>query len=135
MIRQSDRFTQKEFFYALDLNSLKVKPIHDSALVGISMNALWFKREKGMLSICKGTIADYLKPEQEVTVEYFMDNYRSGRYGGSTQFKWDGEKMWSKDNIYTKLVQAHDSLDPLLQKFLNNQEIPAGYEGWYSVKD
>ena len=90
MIRRSERFTYKEFFYALDLNSLKVKHIKDSTLSAASLKAVWFKREKGVVSICIGTVVDYLAADEEITLDYFMDNYRFGRYGGSTKFKWDG---------------------------------------------
>lgn len=135
MIKQSGKFTYREYFYALDLNSLVVKPIKDSALVSASVKGVWFKRENGLESVCMGTVRTHFTPEEEVTPDYFMEKYRNGRYGGSTKFKWDGTKMWSEDNIFTKMVEAHDYLDPILKNFIENQSIPEGYDGWYSIKD
>lgn len=135
MIRQSGRFTFKEFFYAFDFNSLKIRPIGGGSSVSASVNGIWFKRDNGADVVCMGTISEMYDAGSVITAEYFMDNYHSGRYGGSARFKWDGVKMYSADNVYDDLVKAHDYLDPILRKFIDDRSIPHGYDGWYSIKD
>ncbi|MBC9703893.1 MAG: hypothetical protein H9W81_02500 [Enterococcus sp.] len=135
MISHSDKFAYKDFFYALDLNSLKSRDMRDDRFITASMQAIWFKRDKGNDTVCLGTVNDLLPSGLELTVDNFMDEFKSGRYGGKTKFKWDGVRMWSADNVYDDLVKAHDYLDPILEQFIENRSTPNGYSGWYSIKD
>lgn len=59
-----------------------------------------------------------------------MENH-DGRYGGNTEYKWNGVEMWSSNNNFLELVAAHKILDPMLKGF---PEIPKGYAGWFSIK-
>lgn len=120
MIIQSSKFTFSEYFYAIDMKSLK--PTYG---FNASMNAIWFKKTRGQIAVCTGTLSS-----QGKTVEQFMANH-DGRYGGNTEYKWNGTEMWSSSNHFLELMAAHKILDPILQAF---PEIPKGYEGWFCIK-
>lgn len=120
MIIQSSRFTFSEYFYAIDMNSLK--PTYGTRA---SMDAVWFKKTRGQLVVCIGTLSS-----TGTTVEKFMENH-DGRYGGNTEYKWNGTEMWSSSNNFLELVEAHKILDPILKGF---PDMPKGYEGWFCIK-
>lgn len=123
MIRQRDKFSFSEYFYALNFNEMK-----GSDAVFTTVPALWFKKKNGNVAICKGNL--WAMTSQSATPDDFILNF-DGRYGGRTHFKWDGVEMWSSDNVFVDMLEAHKELDPILQAFPN---IPAGYTGWYSIK-
>lgn len=122
MIRQRDAFSASEFFYAINFDSLKIENS------GVTVEAIWFKKKSGDRAVCMGklwsTRAGSENPED------FMRNF-DGRYGGHTEYKWNGTEMWSSDNIFVDMMDAHAILDPILKNFPN---IPEGYTGWYSIK-
>ena len=123
MIRQRDAFSSSEFFYAINFNSLVF-----SRGAG-TVDAVWFKRKSGMWAVCSGRLWSRGAAGDE-TPEGFIRNF-DGRYGGSTEYKWDGTEMWSSDNNFLDMIEAHKVLDPILRNFPN---IPDGYTGWYSIK-
>jgi hypothetical protein len=120
MILRKHNFNFSEYFYAIDLNSLK--PTYANRA---EMKAVWFKKTRGQLAVCIGTLSSSGK-----TVEEFFANH-DGRYGGNTEYKWNGKEMWSSNNYFLELVAAHKILDPMLTSFPN---VPTGYEGWFSIK-
>lgn len=122
MIRQRDAFSASEFFYAINFDSLKVE--RNSATV----EAIWFKKKSGERAVCMGKLWSYSKGSQNI--EDFMRDF-DGRYGGNTEYKWNGTEMWSSDNIFVDMMDAHAILDPILKNFPN---IPDGYSGWYAIK-
>jgi hypothetical protein len=122
MIRQRDTFSASEFFYALNFDSLRFKG--GSATV----DAIWFKRKSGERAVCMGKL--WSRSSGSETPTEFMRDF-DGRYGGSTEYKWNGIEMWSDDNNFVGMMEAHRILDPILKNFPN---IPEGYTGWYSIK-
>lgn len=131
MIRQRDRFSLSEYFYTINLDSFNLvqrEGFGSTSLGHGIVDAIWFKKKEGVLSVCKGRL--WHMDSRMQTVEDFMETF-DGRYGGSTHFKWNGTEMWSSDNNFLRMVEAHRELDPILSDFPN---IPAGYTGWYSIK-
>lgn len=120
MIIQSSKFTFSEYFYAIDMNSFK--PSYGSRA---TMDAIWFKRTRGLTAVCMGTLSAQAKNAEE-----FMINH-DGRYGGNTEFKWNGVEMWSHNNKFLEMLDAHKIMDPILKGF---PAIPKGYEGWFCIK-
>lgn len=134
MIRQRNKFSLSEFFYAIDFSAMKHGSDTGNGCHFVSVPAIWFKRKNGWTAICSGTLSAFATPEKPIyTPDDFMKEH-DGRYGGATNYKWDGSEMWGSDNNWDGLVKAHDHLDPLLEAFENNQEIPQGYDGWFSIK-
>jgi hypothetical protein len=123
MIRQRDVFSASEFFYAINFNTLRVTST-DAAIV----DAVWFKRKSGVLAVCMGHL--WSRGRNSQFPDDFMRNF-DGRYGGSTKYKWNGTEMWSEDNNFVDMMNAHKILDPILTNFPN---IPENYTGWYSIK-
>jgi hypothetical protein len=122
MIRQRDTFSASEFFYAINFDSLRVNGSSSS------VDAIWFKRKSGERAVCMGKLGSYGAGSQNPAD--FMRNF-DGRYGGNTKYKWNGTEMWSDDNIFVDMIEAHKILDPILKNFPN---IPEGYTGWYAIK-
>lgn len=120
MIVQRDQFSFSEYFYALDLNSFK--PTY--GLNG-EVKAIWFKKTRGQIAVCMGNLT-----ARATSLDELIQNH-DGRYGGNTEYKWNGVEMWSGDNKFVELMAAHKILDPILKNFPN---VPAGYTGWYSIK-
>lgn len=131
MIRQRDKFSLSEYFYAINFDSFRHTMRAgegQSTLDQVLVDAIWFKKKDGVLAVCKGSL--WGMDRELNTPEDFITKF-DGRYGGSTHFKWNGTEMWSSDNHFLRMVEAHRELDPILNDFPN---IPAGYTGWYSIK-
>lgn len=126
MIKQRDKFSMTEYNYALNLNSFRFvkRMYHDYGVV----DAIWFSKRKGLLTVHKGTLFHYDSEIQ--TVDDYIRCY-NGRNTGYTDFKWDGTDIWSSSSNFLKMVEAHAELDPILRSF---PKIPEGYTGWYSIK-
>lgn len=131
MIRQRDKFSFSEFFYAIDFSTLRIDAGFGDGHA--TVKAVWFKKSQGEIAVCTGTLSAYGKPGRRLHDETdFIANFDAGRYGGNTMYKWNGTEMWGYQNNFVKLVEAHGMLAPILEEFPN---IPTGYTGWYSIKD
>lgn len=123
MIRQRDKFSFSEFFYAINFDS-----INNSNSVFTTVDAIWFKKKDGIVAVCKGTL--WAMTSNSQTVDDFIMNF-DGRGGGNTHFKWNGTEMWSVNNVFLDMIEVHRELDPILRNF---PAIPEGYTGWHSIK-
>lgn len=124
MIRQRDKFSFSEYFYAINWSTLRSNKDGTVAYV----DAIWFKKTRGEIAVCSGTLSNH----DTFTKDDFIAGFKYGRYGGNTQYKWNGFEMWSHDNNFLDMIEAHKFLDPILE---NYPDIPVGYEGWYSIKE
>lgn len=130
MIRQRDKFSAAEFFYAIDFSTIQIQPGYENHGTG-TVDAIWFKKKNGVIAACYGTLRASGTAARPLHNEAdFMFHY-DGRYGGNTMYKWDGTEMWGSNNNFLELVEAHKFLDPIRNGFPN---IPDGYTGWYSIK-
>lgn len=123
MIKQRDKFSFSEYFYAIDWSTFWVND-NNNAIV----DAIWFKKTKGEVAVCSGTLSNY----DTLNKDDFIAGFKYGRYGGATRYKWNGTEMWSHDNNFLDMIKAHEKLDPILENFPN---IPHGYQGWYCIKE
>lgn len=141
MIRKSDRYTASAFFYAFNLNKVKLShhgPVRnsDDTLTGMSFPAVWFKRKNGEVFVSAGYLSHTVRHPTthtlttEEAIEHFMENY-DPRYGGTVEMKWDGEVMWAPETRWTDVVKYQAILARILDGFPN---IPEGFDGWYSLK-
>lgn len=123
MIKQSDTFSHNKFFYAIDFSSIHL----DDGITRV--NAVWFKETKeGIRSVSQGTI--WNAQNGNLNVQKFIEAFRSS-YGGSTEIKWDGKKVWAPRMDYEIVNQRLALLKPMLENF---PAIPDQYEGWFSIK-
>lgn len=133
MIRQRSKFSFSEFFYAIDFPGMKLGNDGGDGYYWVSVPAIWFKRKNGSTAVCSGSLRAYSTPEKPITCPDDFIKHHDGRYGGGTEYKWDGIEMWGSDNNFFDLVEANKILDPLLEAFEEDQSIPQGYDGWFSI--
>lgn len=131
-MRHSDAFRQKDFFYALAVDEMRIGPANQPSK-GATIPAVWFKRSKGETAICEGHITIHRREPITTFSDLLEGGHFSSAYGGTPKFKWDGVRMWSSTDVFSELVEARDRLDPLLKAFIEDKTIPDGYEGWFSI--
>lgn len=122
-MRRIDRCVLAHRPYALDMDSLRVDD-H-----GVAMDAVWFRRRRGVTVACIGHLWDIQRPAPISGLE-FLERHDDGRYGGRCEGRWDGVGYWGAEA--PELVQAHlRVLQPMLHGYPN---VPDGYDGWWTFK-
>lgn len=113
--------------YAVDLSSMHVEETEwTSCTYAITVNAVWFRRRRGLTVACIGTLKDYQKSEPQSAVQ-FLARHNDGRYGGNCLGRWDGIGYWGAENL--QIVKTHlDILRPMLEGY---PAAPPGYDGWW----
>lgn len=106
--------------YAVDLSGLRTAGTH------ARLDAVWYRRRKGVTVACIGHLWDHQRPAPQDAAE-FLDRHDDGRYGGSCEGRWDGERYWGAQE--PDLIAVHlGLLRPMLADFPN---VPEGYDGWW----
>ncbi len=59
-------------------------------------------------------------------------NLFDGRYGGVSEFQWDGERMFAPGQGFEAVREAQGRLQGYLDGF---PVPPVGFEGWFSLKE
>ena len=130
MIRE-DRFLISKRLYAVDLDVLKTHPNvrqDGSFFYGATVNAVWFRRRRGVTVAVIGTLWDYQEVEP-ASVVAFLAAHTDGRYGGSWTARWDGRSYVSENPASPEAMAEHLALlRPMLESF---PAIPSGYDGWW----
>lgn len=133
MIRE-DRFLISRKPYAVDLNSLRgsrtetSRGRNDYSFSG-RIDAVWFRRRKGITVACIGELWDLQHPEP-TTGREFLEQHEDGRYGGDCIGRWDGESYWGN----VTLEQQREHLAVLVPMLANYPAIPEGYSGWWTFQ-
>ena len=130
MIRE-DKFLISRKPYAVDLSSLRGSRTstpqgrNDYTYNG-TINAVWFRRRRGVTVACIGHLWDLQHPEP-ADAHQFLEQHTDGRYGGDTHGRWDGDSYWG--NVTLAKQQRHLAiLQPMLA---NYPAVPDGYDGWW----
>lgn len=129
MIRM-EKFLISKRPYAVDSDSLRVR-FHETALDegfwDCRIKAVWFRRRRGETVACYGQLWDYqdVKPKDG---EAFMLAHRDGRYGGTTEARWDGASIWTSGLTLDDQNRCLEILRPMLE---NYPAVPPGYDGWW----
>lgn len=106
MIRE-ERFLISRRPYAVDLESLRVAPGHPVS-VRVDIDAVWFRRRRGVLVAVIGTLWDYQsKHGVPADVHEALARHTDGRYGGSWIARWDGESYVSEHPQSPEAMAAH----------------------------
>lgn len=134
MIRE-DRFVLSHRPYAVDLASFRtVDPNNGGGLTAepsewtwARINAVWFRRRRGLTVACVGDLCDLQRPAPTDAAE-FLARHDDGRYGGDCRSRWDGNRFWSATQN-PAIHAAHLALlKPMLAAY---PAIPGGYQGWW----
>ncbi|MET8766352.1 hypothetical protein [Streptomyces sp. NPDC004658] len=133
MIRE-DRFLISRKPYAIDLTSLRghrspTPQGRNPYYFDGRINAVWFRRRKGVTVACVGTLWDLQHPEP-TDARQFLEQHDDGRYGGDCEGRWDGERYWGAQE--PEIIGAHLSL--LRPMLANYPAIPPGYDGWWTFQ-
>lgn len=130
MIRE-DRFLVSRRPYAVDLSSLRggmqtTSPAPGRTYYQGRINAVWFRRRKGVTVACVGTLWDFQDSAPADAAE-FLTRHTDGRYGGDCEGRWDGERYWGAQEPAE--IERHLAL--LRPMLANYPDIPAGWNGWW----
>lgn len=123
MIRDT-RFLISRKPYAVDLTSL-----HTDSESTAYLDAVWFRRRNGLTVACIGHLWDIQNPLPKDAAE-FLARHDDGRYGGTCEGRWDGERYWGAQA--PELIDAHLAL--LRPMLANYPAIPPGYDGWWTFQ-
>lgn len=115
-----DRFLISRRLYAVDLNSLCVTEHM------VTLGAVWFRRRNGATVACIGHLWDIQHPAPADAAE-FLQRHDDGRYGGTCEGRWDGERYWGAQE--PAVMEQH--LNLLRPMLTNYPTIPASHDGWW----
>jgi hypothetical protein len=128
MIRDT-KFLISQRPYAVDLASLRgsLRPRQNGGeYYDGQVDAVWFRRRKGVTVACIGTLWD-LQDEQPADAVAFLKAHTDGRYGGRTEGRWDGSSYWG--NVTLDVQEKHLAiLRPMLDAY---PDVPVGFDGWW----
>jgi hypothetical protein len=127
---RDDRFLISRRPYAVDLATLQVGR-HERQSGGYyysgRINAVWYRRRKGITVACIGTLWD-LQDEEPATARQFLDRYTDGRYGGDCEGRWDGRGYWGA-GVSLDVQEEHLAiLQPMLADY---PTVPVFFDGWW----
>lgn len=130
MIRET-RFLISRKPYAVDLTSLRSSERDpNKTWAWYSIDALWFRRRKGVTVACTGSLRTIIDDPAPATAEEFLTRFTDGRYGGDCHGRWDGENYWGAQKPFE--IDLHLTvLEPMLA---NYPTIPAGHDGWWTFQ-
>lgn len=133
MIRE-DRFLISRKPFAIDLSSLRGRREdtpqgRNPYYFGGRIDAVWFRRRRGVTVACIGELWDLQHPEPG-DARAFLLAHEDGRYGGDCAGRWDGESYWG--NVTLAEQERHLAvLRPMLDAF---PVVPPGYDGWWTFQ-
>lgn len=118
---KTEKFLVSRPLYAVTLDTYRL-----SESGGSYIDAVWFRRRKGVTVACAGEVWNYIRPRPQTAAE-FLAAHDDNRYGGDCKARWDGTNLWSvldeADRARYKAL-----LVPMLAAY---PEIPAGWDGWW----
>ncbi|MDP4501033.1 hypothetical protein [Nonomuraea turcica] len=127
MIRE-DKFVISRRPYAVDLSSLRLteEQGHAGLFWRGRVDAVWFRRRKGVTVACIGILWDS-QHERPADAAAFLRAHDDGRYGGDCDGRWDGASYWG--NVTLDVQEQHLAI--LWPMLANYPELPAGWSGWW----
>lgn len=122
-MRYEPRYVASHRPYAVDLSTLRVTDYGAHRI-----EALWFRRRKGMLAAVIGEIWDHQTPAPATAID-FLHGHADGRYGGRGLARWDGETLWAPNQPY-ELAQARQKI--LATALTYFPRVPARWDAWWT---
>lgn len=132
-MRRETRFLISRKPYAVDLDSLQVRPYKvwntDTERYSNTIAAVWFRRRSGLTYACVGTLTNATDTPPEDARD-FLERHTDGRGGGDCHGRWDGARYWGAQEPAT--AEKHLAL---LRPMLDNYPaIPDGFDGWWTFQ-
>lgn len=93
------------------------------------VDAVWFRRRRGITVACIGTLWDFQYPEPP-DARTFLERHEDGRHGGDCEGRWDGESYWGNGS----LAEQERHLAVLRPMLDNYPAVPEGYDGWWTFR-
>jgi hypothetical protein len=135
-MRREDKFVLSHRPYAVDLSSLRLRmdpAIHSTWEDWWMVDAVWFRRRKGVTVACVGFLDDLQHTAPKDAAE-FLAAHDNGTYGGDCLGRWDGTRYWGATQDPDANMQYLALLRRLLADFQtspNDPPLPATYSGWW----
>lgn len=132
MIRE-DRFLISHKAYAFDLSTVVGEQNEREGRFTFSghADAVWYRRKAGSTRACLGTVMlwnHYLKEPLDLSdPRSVLSADLDGRYGGSCQGRWDGERYWGAQEPFRMSLDL-TVLEPMMADY---PILPDGYDGWW----
>jgi hypothetical protein len=135
---KTEKFGISKGLYAVDLGSFTAT-WHETRWQGepppgaspgswrCTVQAMWFRRRRGVTVACIGELWDSQSAKPADALE-FLARHDDGRYGGSTEGRWDGSGYWG-NQVTLETQEKH--LEVLRPMLANYPAVPAGYDGWW----
>lgn len=121
------RFVLSRKQYAVNLASMRSgqnPPRHDGTFsYRLTWEAVWFRRQKGVLRACAGVLWDY-QDEEPVDGRPALERHADGRSGGDCKARWDGANLWCLEN-----ESMREYYKDLLDAPVRGAEIPHNHRG------
>lgn len=126
MIRES-KFILTHYPYAVDLSSFTPERDEDGARSGGAIDAVWFRRQKGINIAYIGLLWGDLNPPPTDAAE-LLARCRGGRDSiHLRRGRWDGTGYLG--SVDPDVAAAHlEILRPMLEQY---PAVPGGYDGWW----
>jgi hypothetical protein len=118
------KFAVSRPLYAVDLESYRL-----SEQGGSYINAVWFRRRKGVTAACAGQLWNYIRPRPQTAAE-FLAEHTDNRYGGDCMARWDGSNCWSTVDEAQR-AEFLRVLKPMLEAY---PAVPEGFDGWWGFE-
>ena len=119
--------------YAIDLTTVTgdQHPRGDQYAFSGTANAVWYRRKDGRTRACLGTLmlwSHYLPAPLDLADPHaVLSADLDGRYGGTADGRWDGERYWGAQK--PEVIEQHLAiLRPMLAAY---PACPDGYDGWW----
>jgi len=132
-VHRTDRFLISQKPYAVDLATLRTAEHtreDGSHFYAGRIDALWFRRRKGVTVACIGTLWDF-QDDLPATGPDFLTAHTDGAYGGDCIGRWDGSSYWGNVTLDTQ-EQHLAILRPMLDAY---PALPDGYDGWWTFQE
>jgi hypothetical protein len=136
-MNRETRFLISRKPYAVDLSTLTASQWERGDQVGLSgsVDALWFRRRKGVTVACIGSLklwSHNLPDRVDLLDEHaVLSADLDGRYGGDCHGRWDGTGYWGAENPDVQ-EQHLQILRLMLAKY---PALPPGYDGWWTFQE
>jgi hypothetical protein len=132
MIRE-DHFLISRKPFAIDLATVtgSQQPRGDLTAFSGSANALWLRRKDGVTRACIGSLglwSHYLPAPLDLDDPHaVLSAALDGRYGGTCEGRWDGERYWGAQK--PEVMEQHLAiLKPMLAYY---PALPDSYDRWW----
>jgi hypothetical protein len=129
---REEKFLISKRPYAVRLDSLRARWHESAGAAGggfwdCRIDAVWFRRRRGETVACSGELWDYQDVEP-ADGRAFLEAHTDGRYGGTTEARWDGSGLWSNG---LDLVNERFCLNILRPMLANFPAVPPEHDGWW----